>query len=176
MNIITANTTGIDTVIKDIQIDLYNHLVLEWVDNIEGHSRVYINKKDGKNVAKYYIQDNDYKDVYFNDDKAVHFFFLTSNNVTTEDEYIYQCKTKIVFMVNLNSILGEGRKDEKARVDVIDFLRKISYNRFVIEGYDIGVEDVFRGLDLSKLTKADIQPLHTFSINVKLYYQINKCN
>lgn len=176
MNIITENTTGIDTVIKDVQIDLYNHLVNIWGDNIQGYGRVYNNKVDNVKVAQYYVQDNDYKDVYFNDSNYANFFFLTSDNVTTEDEYVYQCNAKVVFMVNLNSILGVGRRDEKARVDAIDFLRRVSFNRFEIQGYDIGVDEVLRGFDVSKLKKADIHPLHTFSVNLKLYYNISKCN
>lgn len=175
MNITTASTTGIDTVIKDIQTDLYNYLVGKWTNNIDGYGRVYINKKGNGNVAQFYVQDNDYKDVYLNDSKDGQFFFLTSDSVTTEDEYVYQCKAKVVFMVNLKNILGSGRQDEKARVQVIDYLRRVSHNRFIIEGYEIGVENVLRGLDTTNLTKADLQPLHTFSVNIKLYYHLTNC-
>lgn len=145
MNFTTESTVGIDTIIKDIQTDLYNGLVLSWNNNIDGYGRVYKNKTDSGFTAQYYISENDYRDVYVNDEKSGQFFFLTSNNSPTRDEYTFTNKTKVVFIVNLKQIFGDGRKDEEARIDAMQVLRDVAYGRFNIEGYEIGVEDVFMG-------------------------------
>lgn len=177
MNFTTTSTIGIDTVIQSIQTELYASLISRWVDDIDGYGRVYVNKGDNGFIAQYYIAENDYKDVYYNDEKSGNFFFLTDKQSTTEDEYVYQNNTKIVFMLNLEKVVGSGRQDELVRRDVIELLRNISYNRFTINGIDTGVEDVFRGLNSDKVNKADINPLHTFSVNVSInYYLTDKCD
>lgn len=176
MNYTTSTTVGIDTIIQDIQTDLYNNLVASWGDVLDGYGRVYINKKGTKRIPQILVSENDYKDVYINDEKDAQFFFLTSEQSSTDDEYIYKNQTKVIFTVNLENIVGEGRNDEKVRVKVIDLLRKISYNRFQIEGYDTGLDNVFRGLDTECISNADLQPLHTFSVNINLFYYLtNNC-
>jgi len=174
MNFTTTSTIGIDTVIQSIQNELYSNLIVSWSENIDGYGRVYINKKQNENIAQYFIDEKDYKDVYVNDEKDAQFFFLTDENSTTEDEYVYKNKTKVVFIVNLKKVFDSGRVDSKARVNVINFLRNIAYGRFQIEGYDTGVDNVFRGLNTDKLKKADLQPFHVFSINIDLNYYLDE--
>lgn len=177
MNFTTTSTIGIDTVIQSIQTELYANLLASWSENVDGYGRVYINKKENNNIAQYFISEKDYKDVYVNDEKDAQFFFLTDENSTTDDEYVYKNKTKVVFIVNVENVFGFGRNDEKARVEAINFLREIAYGRFQIEGYDTGVDNVFRGLNTDKLKKADLHPFHVFSVNIDLnYYLTNNCS
>jgi len=177
MNFTTTSTVGIDTLIKSIQTDLYALLIERWVDDIDGYGRVYRNDTEKGVVPMFYVSENDYKDVFYDDSKSGQFFFLTSADSSTEDEYVYQNETKVVFMVDLTKIVGTGRQDELARRDVVEFLREIAIERFQITGVETGVKNVFRGLNSEKVNKADINPLHTFSVNIKLnYYITDKCN
>lgn len=178
MNITLEKTIGIDKVIEEVQTDLYNYLIDKWTSNIDGFGRAYINLGDNGYVAQYYVAENDYRDVYFNDERDAQFFFLADTETQTKDEYIYETKCKIVFMLNLDRVYGSTmRKDEQARVTVIDFLRKVSYNNFTINGYSIGIKEVFKGLDTTKINKVDLHPLHAFSVNVTMYHYItDNCN
>lgn len=172
MNYTTSTTVGIDTVIKSVQTELYDLLILKWVDDIDGYGRVNRTDTGGGVVPRYYLSENDYKDVYYDDSKGGQFFFLTDEDSSTIDEDVYQNDVKVVFMVDLTRILGTGRRDELARTDVVKILRSISYNRFEIKGIETGVKNVFRGLDSEKVNKADINPLHTFCVKIKLSYYI----
>jgi hypothetical protein len=172
MNYTTSTTAGIDTVIKSIQTELYDELVLKWVDDIDGYGRVSRTDTGDGVVPRYYLSENDYKDVYYDDSKSGQFFFLTSEDSSTEDEDVYHNDVKVVFMVDLTRMLGTDRQDELARTDVVKILRSISDNRFEITGIETGVKNVFRGLDSEKVNKADTHPLHTFSVKIKLSYYI----
>lgn len=172
MNYTTSTTVGIDTSIKSIQTEIYDDLVVRWLDDIDGYGRVYRTDTDKGVVPRYYVSEKDYKDVYYNDNKSGQFFFLTDEDSSTEDQEVYYNDIKIVFMVNLTKILGTGRQDEKARTDVVTLLRSISDNRFEITGIETGIKNVFRGLDSEKINKADTQPLHTFCVKIKLSYYI----
>lgn len=177
MNFTTTSTVGIDTIIKSIQEDLYNALIDVWVDDIDGYGRVYRTETDNKVVARYYISENDYKDVYYNDNKSGQFFFITSSDSKTDDEFVFQNEIKVVFMINLNKTVGSGRRDEQARLDVVRVLRDNSFNRYEITGIETGVKNVFIGFDSEKVKNADINPLHTFCVKIKARYYINnKCD
>lgn len=177
MNFTRTSTIGIDTIINSIQTDLYNALISRWVDDIDGYGRVYKTDTGNGIVPRYYISENDYRDVYYTDNISGNFFFLTSDESTTKDGFVYQNDTKVVFTIDLSRIIGSGREDELVRRDAIEILRELSYGVFEITGIDTGVEKVFRGLDTSKVEKSDINPLHTFSVNIRLNYYIeDKCN
>jgi len=173
MNFTTTSTVGIDTIIKSIQTDLYNLLIVKWVDDIDAYGRVYRSSNKSGVVPIYYISEKDYKDVYFNDSKSGQFFFITEENSLTNDEYLFTNNVKVVFMVNLNKVIGDGRQDELARLDVLNSLREISYRRYDITGIETGVKNVFQGFNTDKINKADINPLHTFCVNIKLEYDIS---
>lgn len=177
MNFLATSTIGIDTVIKEIQTDLYDALLDRWQGSLDGYGRVYKTDTGTGVVPRYYISDNDYKDVYYDDSMSGVFFFLTEESSSTDDELLFENDTKVVFMVDLNQIIGEGRQDELARRDAVEILREISFQKFTITGIDTGVTNVFNGLDFSKIRKADINPLHTFCVNIRLqYYLTDKCD
>lgn len=178
MNFTTTTTVGIDTVINSIQTDIYDALIERWLDDIDGYGRVYKTDTGNGVVPRYYISSNDYKDVYYDDSRSGQFFFLTDEDSTTEDGgETYQNNAKVVFMVNLTKIIGDGRQDELARRDAVEILREYSFNKFTITGIETGVKNVFRGLDSEKVNKADINPLHTFAVKIKLnYYITDKCD
>ena len=176
MNYTLTSTLGIDKVIQSIQVDLYDQL--SWSGTVDGYGRIYRNTKDDVVIPEYYQGDNEYKEVYYDDKNSCNFMFVTDEKSTTEDETLFSNETKVVFMVDLSKILpGEThRADETAHRDVIQILRSIAYGRYSITGIDTGIGNVFNGFETSKIKFHDIQPLHCFSVNLKLsYYLTDKC-
>jgi hypothetical protein len=179
VNYTRTSTIGIDTVVQSIQNDIYNNLVSEWGDSIDGYGRVYKNiNSDGEVIPELYIGKGDYKPIYHNDNKAATFFFVEGDLHTTEDEFLYITESKFVFMVNLEKAFSDtDRSDEKAHRDVLEFMRETAYERFTITGIEKGVKRVLNEFETKGIKFQDIHPYHCFSVNVTLsYYLTDKCN
>lgn len=164
---------GLDYSINSLVDELYDSIVSLWEGDIDGYGRLYKNYRKNGYVAEYYISENDYKPVSYNDNKAGQFFFLVDDDSSTDDGFLYKIKCKCVFFVNLVSILGEGRKDQQSHNDVLNLLRDINGD-YQIKGIETGVENVFRGYDYSKLLKNDTNPKHIFSVNLELNYYLDE--
>jgi hypothetical protein len=167
---------GVDSVINDIQEELYDKITSLWSGTIDGYGRLYKNKRDGSYIPEYYHSKNDYKPIYYNDKVDGQFFFLVDDTSDTEDSVVFTVKCKCVFSVNIVNVLGSGRNDQEAHRDVVEVLRDINGN-YDIKGIETTVEDVFRGYNTESIKHSNINPKHTFSVNLDLnYYLTNKCN
>ena len=184
MNNLLTSPLGIDSEIQSIQTDLYNLLIARWVDDLDAYGRVYKNKDENDDTVfpQYVNKDKSKTDVYYNDDFAGTFFFIDSDESTTEDGFLYVSVVKCVFMVDLRKILSVpvddsvDRADSEAQRDVVEFLRELSPGKFSIVEVQKGISNIFRGFNQVKIKDLDIQPFHCFSVNIKLSYNINdKC-
>lgn len=180
MNYTTTTTIGLDALIASVQTDLYNYIGTRWSGTINGYGRVSKNKRaDRGEVAEWYLGDNEYQEVYFDDEFSGSFFFIDADKHETEDEHAYSASVKCVFMVDLKQVLPNEteRSDAKARRDIVECLRKIAYGRYSITGIETGIDTIFQGLDQSDLKFMDIHPQHCFAVNLKiLYYLKDQCN
>lgn len=177
MNNTISTTVGIDTVIQEIQTELYNGLSAEWNGNIDAYGRVYKNiQNDGKIKPRWYVGDKEYSDVYYNDNFSCVYCFIDDDNHKTEDEFIFTSKVNIVFMVDLKQLKPSevDRADSEVQRDVLNLLRKEAFNRYTVTGITKGIKNVFRGFDISKISFSDEQPFHCFSVNIDLYYEITE--
>lgn len=178
MNYTLTTTIGIDHVIQSVQTDIYEWLTAVWDYELDGYGRIYKNLKDGKYIPEYFIGDNEYKEVYFNDKVKGSFMFIVDEKNPTEDEMVYINDVKVVFMLNLGEIFPTetNRADSMAHRDAVQALRRFAFMKYSITGVETGVENVFRGFDTSKIDVIDIHPNHCFSVNLKLsYYLTDKC-
>jgi hypothetical protein len=179
MNNTITTTVGIDTVIQTIQTDLYNNLILKWVDDIDGYGRVYKNTNEhNKIVPEWYIGNNEYKDSFYNDQFSCNYMFSDNDKHTTEDGILFNADVKCIFMVDLSRILTTytSRADVKAQKDVVEILRKSSLVGKIKE-IEKGVRNVFRDFDIESLNFTDTHPYHCFSVNIELaYYMEEDCN
>lgn len=179
MNFVRTSVVGIDTVIQSVQTELYNSLVSQWVNNIDGYGRVYKNiNGDGDVIPEFYVGKGEYKEAYYNDDKACTFMFIETDNHVSEDQFVYSNEVKCVFMVNLDKVYQNTteRLDEFARRDVISILREASYEQFEITGIEKGINNVFSGFETKGIKFSDIHPYHCFSVKLNLsYYITDKC-
>ncbi len=174
MNHTLSSTIGIDTVIQSVQSELYGLLDLRWEGTINGYGRVQKNKQ----VPQWYAGGSEYEPVYYNDNVSGNFFFIEGESHPTEDEVIFTSEVKVAFMVNLNQIqpLETGRADSKVQRDAVEFLRRISDERFTITGLEKTVGKVFSGFDTSQIQFEDYHPTHCFAVVLKLsYYITDEC-
>lgn len=174
MNHVLTGMIGLDAEISRIQNDLYN--VLPW-SNVDMYGRAYRNKTVDDEKLEWYIGSGEYKDVYFNDAVNGTIFFLDEENHTTSDEMVFQTDVQIIAMLDLESLFENStRKDAEAQRDLVEALRKVSFERYEITGISKGVDAVFSGESRKQLRYMDIHPKHCFSVNVKLtYYLTDKC-
>ncbi len=174
------NTVGIDFVIDGIQDDIYNDLKSRWIGEHDSYGRVYLNpvsSEENLKIAEFY-KGEDYEDVYLNDSVNSTSFFLTGDQNTTEDELKFVNSSKIVFMVNLNGVTGlNGRPDEIVKRDIIESLRSLCFERFIIKGISTGL-DALNEIDRSgNLKMANMNPYAVFVAEIDLsYYLDDKVN
>ena len=180
MNNTITNPQGIDFTIQRIQEDLYNELILKWVDDIDGYGRIYknINATNNTITPQWYLGNKEYKNVYYRDEFSGSFMFIDSDRHTTKDEVFFETKVKVVFMLDLNRILPNetDRADAIAQNDAVEILRNIAFGKFNITGITKGIKNVFNGFTTDSIKFTDIQPYHCFSVDIDLtYYLTDKC-
>lgn len=179
MNNTLTSTVGIDTLIQSVQADLYEKLEAVWSGTFDGYGRIYKNiDNDGNIKPEWFIGDNEYKEVYYNDETSGNFMFIVDDKSDTTDEVVYTADVKCAFMVDLSKILPTitDRADSFANRDVVSILRDIAYERFSITGIETKVKNVFSEFDTKGIEFNDIHPNYCFSVNLKLsYYLTDKC-
>ncbi len=178
MNYLKTSAIGIDAVIKRIQTILYDTLIVDWVDNIDGYGRIYKNQQDDSFIPEFYVGNGQYKDTYYDDEKACTFCFIEEDEHSSTDELVFIAPVKCVFMVNLEKIfpLDVERSDTEAQRDVTVILRDSSNEQYQLQSIQKGIENVFSGFEVEQIKFSNIHPYHCFSINVDLsYYITEKC-
>lgn len=177
-NNLLTTPIGLDARIQKIQVALYSYLDQRWSGTLTGYGKAYLNetKKGGKKLEWYNASENDYQDVYFDDNSDATFFFIEGESDASEDEIVFVSNVKCVFMVNLPKILSDGgRQDAQAQRDAVEALRSIS-REFQITGLEKNIDTVFSGVDVDKIKFNNIQPLHCFAVLMTLnYYLTDKC-
>lgn len=179
MNHTVTDAFGIDSVIKRIQEQLYKELDQRWSPSINGYGRVYKNPKKTKVVPEAYKGGREYSDVFFDDGSDVNFFFIVSDESKTDDEVLYKTTVKLVFCMNLEKCFdGSDRMDALAHKDAVDVLRNLpSSGKYIITGYQTGLERIFAGFSILGIKYDDMQPYHCFAVLLEMNYKLtDKCS
>lgn len=167
-------STGIDAVIEKVKASLYAKLEEKFPSaDIDGFGRVHRNRKEGGLVPEFRVG-NEYTDVFLDDRKDVVFSFVTSEDSSTEDEFVFVNEVKLSFFLNLEKLYGQYL-DAKAHEDLVSIVRSIARERYTITGIEVGVENVFEGFDVEQVKFGGIAPWHCFGINLDLYYNLKAC-
>lgn len=165
------NPVGIDTAIQRLQDDLFNYL--GW-SKLEVYARIYKNGPSGKAIPQPYLNNGQYlKDAFLNDKSNAHIFFDVDDVQNKISGPMYECKVKIIFMVNLEKLFTNivHRADSECHYHAWSIIQ--GRKEFSIVNIETGLIKVFKGYDLSAIKKLDTQPYHLFAINTKLRYHIN---
>ena len=179
MNHLLTNHSGIDTVINNIQQEIYPVLKERWNNaDIDCYGRVYRYPNRGGEVTPVIMDvDGEYNEVFFDDNKAGHIFFIDQETATTEDGFVFTTDIKCVFHLNLQEVITfNERQDERARRDAIEVLDSFYYLGHNVTGYEKGIQNVFSGFETEKIKLTDMHPYHVFAVNLRLsYYLTDKC-
>ncbi|MBF7090455.1 hypothetical protein IUY40_02705 [Flavobacterium sp. ALJ2] len=171
MNYTIENPKGIDKEIQLIQTSLFDKL--EWTP-IDVFGRVHKNiSKDKGLVPEFYLGKNEYKDVFTNDLKLANVFFIDDDEHATTNRVFYYSDVKIVFMVDLKKVKPSiiHRADMEVEIDALKIVKR--HRMFEVNGFEKGIETVFKGFSIERVKLLNMQPFHVFAITGKLKYKIN---
>lgn len=177
MNNTLSTVVGLDEVINRFQVDLYDSLVNKLPSlSVEGYGRVYKNKNIEGGITPEWWDENtgNYKELFLNSSLDLTFFYLENGNHTSDDGSFFIAPLKLVFIFNLKKLRTPHRADAEAQKIVTSSIHVDTYVDFIITEIEKGIESVFSGLDMSKITFDDIHPFHIFSVNGTLGYYLPK--
>lgn len=170
-----VNPVGIDKQIQKVQTILYEYLNAAYPEkNILAVGRAYKNQStDGVTIA-YFDSGEEYVNLFY-DEEDIKYFFIDADNHTSADGFVYSANVKLVFYVNLSILPNPERADETFRKEIVSVLNRINTNRVKVTGVEKGLKNIFSGIEI-KTDKTDMQPLHTFAVNLSInYHLMQKC-
>jgi hypothetical protein len=192
MNNLLAETYGKDSVLQEIQTELFEELSNIWGGDIQGYGRVQTNPvNSGRGTAEAYATSRvaipewynsdkgDYESVYYDDNYSCVFCFIPDERDDSEDGVVFTNNVRVVFSSDLDKIYPNNsqRLDSKQQVEAVKVLRDLSFGMFEITGIDSRIENIFREFSTGTVKYNNMKKRHVFSVNIKLNYTItNKCN
>mgnify|MGYP003667490317 CR=1 FL=1 len=190
MNNTLTSAEGLSAAIQSIQEELYRATVDLWAVEVEGFGKVYKNvQNSSEDIPKFYKSSKifipevynsstgNYEDVFYNNSKSCVFCFLIDDKDSTEDGLLFTTKVKVVFMVNLKQIyaIETERQDSRVQRQIVGFLRDINGD-YKINEVERGIDNIFNQYTTSGVKFDDMQPLHSFAVNLDLnYYLTDEC-
>lgn len=146
--------------------------------NVDFYGRVQkVRSKDGKSFTpEFYAEWPKRREVYYDGKKAPggNIFFIDSDEQPLKNGML-ESKVKVVFMLNLEKLYTNLTywPDSEVQDKCYKLLKRLG----TIENLSIekGIDNVFKGFDISGIKLNGMQPYHTFSINGVLKYTFN-CN
>jgi len=171
MNYTIENPKGIDQQIQFCQNDLYNGL--GWSE-IDVFGRVRKNPTNEGFFPEAFIGNNEYRDVYLNDEVNATIMFIKEEESTVDDfGQFWFSDVKCVVMVNLSKVYPTitHRADTEAQIAIIKQLKK--NKMFTITGTEEGIPNVFQGFNISKIATDNMHPYHIFAVTGNMKYKIN---
>lgn len=170
--VVKQNPIGIDIVINDVIESMYDSLIDSGWTDYEAYHRVYKNAKDssGNFIPEAFVADSvnqdDYREVLFDDNKRSTSFFLTGD-ATTRESGNYKVPMSVIFQVNCQELYDRlvGRADEEARNDAIVAIEKNSHG-VNITSIETSIPVVYSEFVTDNVTFTDMSPMHVFRINM----------
>lgn len=148
MNYTKANPVGIDKAIQKLQVYLYDKL---GYSNFNGYGRAYPLEKDGKTTPNRYVGNNEYEEIFLNDNLSGHFFFTENPTSKKNTSGLLETEVSIIFLVDLSKIKpSTERTDEEVRMEIEQLLwHKKEFEVFeiirgqkVLEDFDTDIFDM----------------------------------
>ncbi len=171
---------GVDVGIHELQRDLFIELIknFDWKD-YDSFDRAYKNKRGEDKIPEAYIGKGEYKEVLYNDKKAVTSFFLVEDKRTYDyEKFLWTQNISMIFQVNLAKAFPKVK--HQADEEMIDEIRNAIKNKYWdnrVTEIITGVEKVYDSLKLS-YNKKDFADMGNYGIarfNFKMFYSNEKC-
>ena len=174
-NVTKLTTTQLDTKIQALQSILHTNLISTWsleAAQYDCYGRLYKTPvKDGYQLEAYDSNGEYTGNIFQNDVKAVMSFFTVGENRPINNQHNFTATVGIVFFVTIPELKSEAhRADEEVMEDVFNLLKKEPHG-FRIINYITGVENVFEGLDFSKIKYDDMQPYLIFKFIMEVNHR-----
>ncbi len=172
MNNLKTNPIGIDAVINEMQVKLYEKLTALWSVELDGYPRCYVLGQEREKTIEHFIGGIDYTGNLIHAEKNK-FFFVNDDNYKKIDYLNYSTDLQIYFILNLKEIkpLILHRADEEVRNDVMSIID--SFSRLKSE--KIIIKDFEKVFDYKKILNKfqsefieNMQPFHTFRIDCNI--------
>ena len=175
MNNLRTNISGLDAVLDTFQKDLYDSLASNLNFEVYGFPRVYKNNTDKGVVPEIWNEaKNDYDEVFLDNNQDLSFFFIDGDVHTTDNGNFFKAPLKIVFIANLEKFDTISRADSELHRLAVHSIQEDTYQDFIIDGIEKGVENVFRGFKTDQIQADDLQPWHIFAVTGKIGYYLNQ--
>ena len=143
-----SNIKGVDTLIDQFQLNLYNKLIAKWgltgnESKYECYPRCYRNQTDDGYIPEVKINSsNEYKEVLWNDTLSAISFFGTGEE--TAFEIWATADIHLIFFVNVEALKpGAERRDEEIKLDVMKVV-ETGYCNFLLKSITTGIDNVFK--------------------------------
>lgn len=159
------NPVGLDRELLRLQ----NRINAIGWDNIDVYGKLYVNERNGKNVAEAYVGSGEYKDVFLNDKVNATFGFIVGD--ARQKLTMIKCNVKLICSCNLDGLYDSTeRKDEEALIEVVNLLKPVILlpNEGTIT---TGLKSVFTGLSTDSFKYRDLHPWFNFSISFDMTYK-----
>lgn len=175
------NPVGLDAAIHKVQSSVASSIAERWPSaTVESFGRVYKNRNTDNQVVPEWFNGStgEYQNVYYNDTNDLQFMFLTPDTDTSTDGLVFNSVVKVVFLANLAALYPNrtSRSDAEFQRDVISILRADSVGRFEVRNIERTIPVIFRDYTLDQINFTDIDPRHSFAVNINLaYYLTDKC-
>lgn len=170
---------GIDTSIDTLQVELFNHLtnIALWTE-YESYPRAYKNPLGDNTIPEVATDDEEYKEVLFDDNFRVTSFFLTEDNATSNSDGVFNQRVSVIFqgiLTKLYPLITTHRADAEMLDDVIKAFEKTNY---IVTNIITGVDNVYSDLDLRNKLKehinlTDMSQFHVLRVDFDVQYTYN---
>lgn len=161
---------GIDQAIYNFQVKLEDL----GLNDTDVYGRLYVNRKKNASIAEAYVSNGEYKEIFLDDRKTGVFGFIVDG---TRDGFdVIKTDVRLIGSFNLDTLYGNTtRNDEELLLLVLNAITGgiKADNRREIQ---TEMEDVFRGLEVTRISFRNMQPWFNFSIAFKLSYVNNICD
>lgn len=160
--------------INELNSLVFNHLATDsqWFDYSAYH-RAYKNPTTEGIIAEVFNKDDeDYKEVFFDDTLSASSFFVIDDNMATLDSgRLIETTVSMIFQVNLEKIATtiDGRADEEVVFQVLHALRKSKYGE--ISNVARGIDNVYSGFETGQIQYTDMQPFFCFRVDLDVVFE-----
>lgn len=174
-----TDPVGIDIVVNEIQTELQE---LSWVTAKNGYEnmpRAYKNETSNGRVPELYLNNGEYKEVFYNDEFSATSFFMADSvflaNTGGSGKRNYDPTLNIIFQLDLKQCYPSiaHRADEEAHREVILLLENMPYT-YRVNQVVVGISEVYEDLRITQVNFDDMHPAHVFKVqinNIGLEYQ-----
>lgn len=174
---------GLDYHIQRLQTDMYAYLKTLWsvTDSAspsiyDSYGRIYrVTDRDGGIIPEAYTSGNEYRQVLFDDTRAVVSFYDTGDDIQAAEGY-KTAKVGLYVLARLDMIplyaASIQRMDEEVRNDVVNYIDQTGFG-FLVTGIYLGAQQAMKTYSGKKIKEGmrfrDMHPYLCFRIDMKLH-------